>query len=161
MSSVCPAVCSLVWGQLDLSFGNSICSYTAVITEMDKSNTFVIKPWVCAKWLQSCLTLCDPLDCSPPGSSVHRDSPGKNSGVGCHALLQAIFPTQGSMSPALQADSLPLSNGEKLPYQALPLSKFKFWYSKLLMSLLVIYFISTTSAYKDQQICKLYMVIPN
>ena len=44
---------------------------------------------------QSCLTLCDPMDCSPPGSSVHWDSPGKNTGVGCHALLQGIFPTQG------------------------------------------------------------------
>ena len=33
---------------------------------------------------------------SPPGSSVHGDSPGKNTGVGCHALLQGIFPTQGS-----------------------------------------------------------------
>ena len=32
--------------------------------------------------------LCDPLDCSPPGSSVHGDSPGKNTGVGCLALLQ-------------------------------------------------------------------------
>jgi len=41
-------------------------------------------------------TLCDTMDCSPPGSSVHRDSPGKNTGVGCHALLQGIFPTQGS-----------------------------------------------------------------
>ena len=45
---------------------------------------------------QSCLTLCDPMNCSPPGSSVHGDSPGKNTGVGCHALLQGIFPTQGS-----------------------------------------------------------------
>ena len=36
------------------------------------------------------------MDCSPPGSSVHRDSPGKNTGVGCQALLQGIFPTQGS-----------------------------------------------------------------
>ena len=45
---------------------------------------------------QSCLTLCDPKDCSPPGSSVHGDSPGKNTGVVCHALLQGIFPTQGS-----------------------------------------------------------------
>ena len=27
--------------------------------------------WVCAKSLQSCLTLCDSMDCSPPGSSVH------------------------------------------------------------------------------------------
>ena len=26
---------------------------------------------MCAKWLQSCPTLCDPLDCSPPGSSAH------------------------------------------------------------------------------------------
>ena len=34
--------------------------------------------------------------CSPRGSSVHGDSPGKNIGVGCHALLQGIFPTQGS-----------------------------------------------------------------
>ena len=31
-----------------------------------------------------------------PGSSVHGDSPGKNTGVGCHALLQGIFPTQES-----------------------------------------------------------------
>ena len=45
---------------------------------------------------QSCPTLCDPMDCSPPGSSVLRDSPGKNTGVGCHALLQRIFPIQGS-----------------------------------------------------------------
>ena len=45
---------------------------------------------------QSHLTLCDPMDCSPPGSSVHGDSSGKNTGVGCHNLLQGIFPTQGS-----------------------------------------------------------------
>ena len=42
---------------------------------------------------QLCLTLCEAMDCSPPGSSVHGDSPGKNTGVGCHALLQGIFPT--------------------------------------------------------------------
>ena len=40
-----------------------------------------------------CLTLCDPMDYSPPGSPVHADSPGKNTGVGCHT--QGIFPTQG------------------------------------------------------------------
>ena len=44
---------------------------------------------------QLCPTLCDTMGCSPPGSSVHRDSPGKNTGVGCHALLQGIFSTQG------------------------------------------------------------------
>ena len=37
---------------------------------------------------QLCPSLWDPIDCSPPGSSVHRDSPGKNTGVGCHAFLQ-------------------------------------------------------------------------
>ena len=47
---------------------------------------------------ESCPTLCDPMDCSSPGSSVHGVSPGKNTGVGCHALLQGIFPTQGSNS---------------------------------------------------------------
>ena len=46
--------------------------------------------------VQSCPTTCDPMDCSPPGSSVHRDSLGQNTGMGCHALLQGISPTQGS-----------------------------------------------------------------
>ena len=58
---------------------------------------------------QSCPTLCDPMDCSLPGSSVHGDCPGKNTEVGCHALLQGIFPTQG-LKPGLlplQADSFP------------------------------------------------------
>ena len=44
---------------------------------------------------QSCPTLCDPMDCSPPGSSVHGHSPGKNTGVGCRFLLQGFFPTRG------------------------------------------------------------------
>ena len=47
-------------------------------------------------FLQSCPTLCDPMDCSPSGSSVHGDSPGKNTGLCCHALLPGIFPIQGS-----------------------------------------------------------------
>ena len=49
---------------------------------------------------QSGPILCDPMDCSPPGPSVHGDSPGKNTGVGCRALLQGIFPTQG-LNPGL------------------------------------------------------------
>ena len=44
---------------------------------------------------QSCLTLCDSMDCNPPGSFVHGDSPGKNTGMGCYVLLQGIFWTQG------------------------------------------------------------------
>ena len=46
--------------------------------------------------VQSCPTLWDPMDCSPPGSSVHGDSPGKNTVVSCHLFFQWIFPTQGS-----------------------------------------------------------------
>ena len=47
-------------------------------------------PCLIAQWY---LTLCNPMDCNLLGSSVHRESPGKNIGVGCHALLQGIFPT--------------------------------------------------------------------
>ena len=58
---------------------------------------------------QSCPTLCNPIDFSPPGSSVHGSSqarilewvfPGKNT-MGCHFLLQGNFLTQGSNPPAL------------------------------------------------------------
>ena len=54
-------------------------------------NTYylLIFSYVCA---QLCLTLSILKDCSPP---VHGDSPGKNPGVGCHTLLQGIFPIQG------------------------------------------------------------------
>ena len=43
-----------------------------------------------AKSLQSCPTPCDPIDGSPPGSRVPGDSPGKNTRVGCHFLLQCM-----------------------------------------------------------------------
>ena len=45
---------------------------------------------------QSCPTPCHSMTLAPPGSSVHGDSPGKNTGVSCHALLYCIFPTQES-----------------------------------------------------------------
>ena len=44
---------------------------------------------------QSCLTLCDPMDSSPPGSSVNGILQANHTGVGCHSL-SGIFPTQGS-----------------------------------------------------------------
>ena len=47
-----------------------------------------------AKLIQSCLILCNTMDYSPPSSSVHGDSPGKNNGVDFQILLQGIFPTQ-------------------------------------------------------------------
>ena len=63
---------------------------------------------------QLCPTLCDPTDYSLPGSSVHGDSPGKNTEVDCCVLHQGIFLTQGSNPRLLhllhwQVDSLPLT----------------------------------------------------
>ena len=52
--------------------------------ELTKWNTAAAA--AAAKSLQSCLTLCNPIDGSPPGSPV----PGKNTGVGCHFLLQCM-----------------------------------------------------------------------
>ena len=43
-----------------------------------------------------CLILCNPVVYNPPDFSVHGGFPGKNTGVDCHALLQGIFPVQGS-----------------------------------------------------------------
>ena len=51
---------------------------------------FAIKLWWCAVLClvtQLCPTLCNPMDCSPSDSSVHGYTLGKNTGVGCHALL--------------------------------------------------------------------------
>ena len=49
-----------------------------------------------AQLLQSCLTLCDSYGLHPARLLCSWDSPSKNTGVGCHALLQGIFLTQGS-----------------------------------------------------------------
>ena len=74
-------------------------------------------PGFCCSVPESCLTLCDPIDCSPPGSSVHDISQEKNTRVGCHFLLWGIFLTQ-ELNPPLpcllhllywQVDPLPLS----------------------------------------------------
>ena len=56
--------------------------------------------------------LCDPMDCSPPGSSMHEIFSDKNTGVGCPFLLQGIFPTQKSNLCLLhwQVDSLALNH---------------------------------------------------
>ena len=80
---------------------------------------------------QSRPTLCDPVDCSPPVSSVHgisqdRFFPGKNTGVVCHFQLQGIFLTQG-LNPRLlhwQADSLPVSQGSPGRYMIIPIDCF-------------------------------------
>ena len=74
--------------------------------------------WVCvhAKSLQSCPTL-RPYGVQPARLLCPWDSPGKNTGVGCHFLLEGIFPTQRSNLRLLhwQADSLSLAPPGKPP----------------------------------------------
>ena len=63
------------WGKLSKAYMESLCIISHNCTAA-----------AAAKSLQSCLTLCDPIDGSPPGSPV----PCKNTGVGCHFLLQCM-----------------------------------------------------------------------
>ena len=77
-----------------------------------------------AKSLQSCLTLCDPVDRSPPETRLicPWDSPGKNTAVGCHFLLQGDLPDPGIktrflVSPALAGVFLPLGPPGKAPQE--------------------------------------------
>ena len=76
---------------------------------------------------QSCSTLCNTMDCSPPGSSVHGNSPGKNTAVGCHALLQGDLPNPGikPRSPALQADSFPAVPPGRYCYVPIKMDRIK------------------------------------
>ena len=73
---------------------------------------------MCAKLLKLCLILCDPME--PPRFLCPWDSPGKNTGVGCHALLQGSLPDPG-WNPCLfhllhwQAGSLLLPPGKPNP----------------------------------------------
>ena len=65
---------------------------------------------------QSCPTLCDPMDPhSPPGSS---DSPGRNTRVGCHSLLQGIFPIQGSNPGLLCCRQILYHRATMYPYKS-------------------------------------------
>ena len=58
------------------------------------------------KLLQSCPTLSDSMDYSPSGSSVHGDSPGNNTEVSCHALLQGNLPDSGIEPASLMVFTL-------------------------------------------------------
>ena len=56
---------------------------------------------------QSCPTLCNPMDCGPPGSSVHGIQYSKNTAVGCHSLLQGISLIQGLNPGLLHCKQIP------------------------------------------------------
>ena len=91
------------WGHKELDTTERLNTLLVIIQEQIKG-----KGPTCLV-TQSRLTLCDPLHSSPPGFSVHEDFPGKNTGVGCHALLRGGLPNPGikPRSLALQADALP------------------------------------------------------
>ena len=72
-------------------FTYKFCDFVISNTSSVWLRRIIIKGFVLCLVAQSCLTLCDPMDCILPGSSVHGESSGKNTGVGCHALLQGIF----------------------------------------------------------------------
>ena len=102
--------------------GPRVC-HTEEVSQKEKTIIVVC----CAKLLQSCLTLYDPMDYSTPGSSVHGIPQARILGKGCHLLLQGIFPTQQLNLYLLhwQVNSLPLSHlgrnflfPESCPYYA-------------------------------------------
>ena len=80
---------------------------------------------------QLCPTLCDPMDYSPAGCSAHGDSPGKNTAVGCHALLQGTFPIQVSNSHLLHCRWIPYAlshlRSPKQTYYCLFYKKYIIW----------------------------------
>ena len=63
-------------------------------------NELLLRQELCVSVTWLCPTLCDPMDCSLPGSSIHGILQAKNTRVGSHSLLQGIFPTQG-LNPGL------------------------------------------------------------
>ena len=81
---------------------------------------------------QSCPILCDPMDCSLPGSSVHGVLQANNTGLGCQYLLQGIFPTQGSNPGLLHCRQILYCQNHQgslriLEWVAYPFSRGTFW----------------------------------
>ena len=128
----------LSFSLLSLSFSLLFLSFFLCLSFL---LSFFVSAYMCTQW---CPT-CNPMDCSPPVRLLCPwDFPGKNTGGGCHSLLQGIFPTQGSNLCLLhllhwQADSLPLHHlGSHLslfifnsedcghPVECWPLSCFRF-----------------------------------
>ena len=87
-------------------------SQQCFIFSVHKSFTSFARPCCCYLVTKSCLRLLRPHELQPAKLLYPWDFPGKNTGVGCHVLLQGIFPTQrlNLNLPHWQANSLPLSH---------------------------------------------------
>ena len=109
-----------------------------------------------------CLTLCDPTRLLCPW-----DSPGKNTGVGCHALLQEIFSTWTELNPCFlyllqwQAGSLPLALPGK-PVFTLGLARKLVWVlpsaAWFLVNTPYVFVITVLAVITTQQILNLHLV---
>ena len=77
--------------------------FSPLLTAFETTLAAIFRPLIimCGLVAQLYPPVCNPMECSPPGSSLHGDSLGTNTGVGCHFLLQVIFLTQGSSSGLL------------------------------------------------------------
>ena len=103
-----------------LSVGLTKCIATICLLSNPSSNILpspILTSTLCLATL--CPSLYDPMDCSLQNSLL-MDYPGQNTGVGCHFLLQGIFPTQELNLRVLcllhwQADSLPPAPRGKPP----------------------------------------------
>ena len=78
-----------------------------------------------AKSLQSCPTLCDPIDSSPPGSHPW-DTPGKNTGVGCHFLLQCMKVKSESEVSRVRLLAIPWTAAYQAPL-SMGFSRQEYW----------------------------------
>ena len=97
-----------------LSLSTAGCTGCEFLTQ-GKLATFNLRTQCVCGQLLIVSTLCDPMNCNPPGSSVHGIFPARLLGAGCHFLLQGICLTQG-LNPCFwhllhwYVDSLPLSH---------------------------------------------------
>ena len=90
-------------GEGDITFQSPALSILIELSDPDFLESYVVgehcnalTSYVMCEVSQSCPTVCNPMNYSLPRSSVHGIFPDKSTGVGCHFLLQRIFPTQGS-----------------------------------------------------------------
>ena len=84
---------SFYWNVVGLPCRDNFCCTAKLLSY---THMCVLPKYVCVLVAQLCLTLCEPMVCRLPGSSVPWDFPGKNTEVGFHFLLQGIVLTQGS-----------------------------------------------------------------
>ena len=94
-----------------LPFVNHLWILRSLAKSLVKNGVFTLSQSPAASQLtRLCPTLCHPINHSPPGSSVPWYFPGKNIGVGCHALLQGNLP-----NPGIQPRSTTESPGKPPP----------------------------------------------